>query len=472
MSYIGSTPTQQAYTAAVDYFNGNASTTAFTLSRPVASVMQMIVVIENVPQNPSSAYTVSGNTITFTSAPPSGTNNIWVEYTSPITQVNALSQSPSIVGDVNASGGIYALGAFNSAYTDGMVMDYVTGNGRLTVGAADGFTIYNGGTTGRTALTTWTAAGNVGIGTTNPGQLLDISTTTGDIQLRVGNSVTGSQFTYDIGRVASTGLLQFYGNQNNATGYIFGGINGERMRIASNGYVGIGTNNPQNTLDIQTAAGRLQIQDLGGSSVKLYNSTSGGNIGIDSAGGFTLFYSAGTERMRIDSSGNVLVNTTSAYSASGNTGKTNISFAGASQSGMIILENDNQSNGHFVDFVNSAQTTCGSITRNTTSNAVLYNTSSDYRLKDNIQPITNGLEKLAQLKPSTWIWKDGGNDGEGFIAHEVAQIVPNAVSGEKDALDKDGNPIYQGMDASYLVATLTAALQELKAEVDALKAGK
>ena len=165
MSYIGNTATQQAYTAAVDYFNGNASTTAFTLSRPVASVMQMIVVIENVPQNPSSAYTVSGNTITFTSAPPSGTNNIWVEYTSPITQVNALSQSPSIVGDVNASGGIYALGAFNSAYTDGMVMDYVTGNGRLTVGTADGITLYTGGTSARSALLALNSSGAMGVGT-------------------------------------------------------------------------------------------------------------------------------------------------------------------------------------------------------------------------------------------------------------------------------------------------------------------
>ena len=85
--YIGNTPTQQAFTPAIDYFSGNASTTAFTLSRPVASVAQVQAVIENVPQNPGSAFTVSGNTITFTSAPPSGTNNIYVYYTSPITQV-------------------------------------------------------------------------------------------------------------------------------------------------------------------------------------------------------------------------------------------------------------------------------------------------------------------------------------------------------------------------------------------------
>jgi hypothetical protein len=93
MSYIGNTNTTQAFTPAIDYFSGNGSTTAFTLSRPVASVAQVQVTIDNVAQNPSSAaYTVSANTITFTSAPLSGTNNIYVYYTSPITQVIAPSQ--------------------------------------------------------------------------------------------------------------------------------------------------------------------------------------------------------------------------------------------------------------------------------------------------------------------------------------------------------------------------------------------
>ena len=92
MASIGNSPTQQAFTPAIDYFSGNGSTTAFTLSRPVASVAQVQVTIDNVAQNPSSAYTVSGSTITFTSAPLSGTNNIYVYYTSPITQVIAPGQ--------------------------------------------------------------------------------------------------------------------------------------------------------------------------------------------------------------------------------------------------------------------------------------------------------------------------------------------------------------------------------------------
>ena len=87
MGYLGNTPTQQGFIPTVDFFSGNGSTVAFTLSRPVASVAQVQVTIENVPQNPGTAFTVSGNTITFDGAPASGTNNIYVYYTSPITQV-------------------------------------------------------------------------------------------------------------------------------------------------------------------------------------------------------------------------------------------------------------------------------------------------------------------------------------------------------------------------------------------------
>ena len=102
--YIGNTPQNQAYTPAVDFFSGNASTTSFTLSRPVVSTYQMIVVVANVPQNPGSAYTVSGNTITFTSAPPTGTNNIWVEYTSLLVQIIAPSAGTVGVSQLSASG--------------------------------------------------------------------------------------------------------------------------------------------------------------------------------------------------------------------------------------------------------------------------------------------------------------------------------------------------------------------------------
>jgi hypothetical protein len=99
--------------------------------------------------------------------------------------------------------------------------------------------------------------------------------------------------------------------------------------------------------------------------------------------------------------------------------------------------------------------------------ATSYNTGSDYRLKNTIAPMTGALAKVAQLKPVTYKWNADGSDGEGFIAHELAEICPSAVSGEKDAVDVNGKPQYQGVDTSFLVATLTAALQELNAKFDA-----
>ena len=165
MAYIGNTVQTQGFAPAIDYFSGNGVTVTFTLSRPVASVAQMIVAIDNVIQNPSSAYTVSGNAITFTSAPLSGTNNIWVEYTSLITTYNGISQSPSVIGDLTASGGYLSTGSFNNSFVDGTIVDYVTGNGRVTVGTADGFTLYNGGTSARSSLLAMNANGAMGVGT-------------------------------------------------------------------------------------------------------------------------------------------------------------------------------------------------------------------------------------------------------------------------------------------------------------------
>jgi hypothetical protein len=95
-----------------------------------------------------------------------------------------------------------------------------------------------------------------------------------------------------------------------------------------------------------------------------------------------------------------------------------------------------------------------------------FNTSSDYRLKENIAPMTGALAKVAELKPVTYTWKVDGADGQGFIAHELQAVCPDAVVGEKDAINENGKPIYQGIDTSFLVATLTAAIQELKTIVD------
>jgi hypothetical protein len=109
----------------------------------------------------------------------------------------------------------------------------------------------------------------------------------------------------------------------------------------------------------------------------------------------------------------------------------------------------------------------GQIQINTSS--VAYITSSDYRLKENISTMTGALAKVALLNPVTYQWKVDGSAGEGFIAHELQAVCPDAVSGDKDAVNEDGTIKPQGVDTSFLVATLTAAIQELKAELDQAK---
>lgn len=95
--------------------------------------------------------------------------------------------------------------------------------------------------------------------------------------------------------------------------------------------------------------------------------------------------------------------------------------------------------------------------------STIYATTSDYRLKENVLPLTGALSKLAMLKPVTFDWKLTGESDEGFIAHELAEVCPHAVSGKKDELYPDGTPKYQGIDTSFLVAMLTSAMQEQQA---------
>ena len=173
MSYVGNTVTTQGFIPAVDYFNGTGSATAFTLSKPVASVAQVQAVISNVVQNPSDAYTVSGNTITFTSAPPTGTNNVYVYYTSPITQVIAPGQGTVTTTSLAAgftlpvaSGGT---GGTTSTGTGAVVLatspTITTPTiSQITSATATALTLQSAGTT---AITVDTSQ-NVGIGTTSP----------------------------------------------------------------------------------------------------------------------------------------------------------------------------------------------------------------------------------------------------------------------------------------------------------------
>jgi hypothetical protein len=146
MAFIGSTPSTQNLVAATDYFNGDGTTVAFTLSRPVYATYQVAVVVNNVPQNPSSAYTVVGTTITFTSAPPAGSSNIYVSYP---TQVINLTAG----GEAGATGG----GSDQVFYLNGQTVNtsYTIPAGTNAMSAGP-ITIADGATVTVPSGTSWT----------------------------------------------------------------------------------------------------------------------------------------------------------------------------------------------------------------------------------------------------------------------------------------------------------------------------
>ena len=183
--------------------------------------------------------------------------------------------------------------------------------------------------------------------------------------------------------------------------------------------------------------------------------------------------SAGTTAMTIDTSGNLLVGTTSTNPAGSRVNGAVIGAGGtvysrsASQSYFALSTTSGSNIGFFTDN-GSALVTAGSISSNGSTTS--FNTSSDYRLKENVTPMTVGLATISALKPVTYDWIIDKTAGEGFIAHELKEIVPLAVTGEKDAVDADGNPIYQGVDYSKIVVHLVAAIQEQQATITALTA--
>jgi len=142
----------------------------------------------------------------------------------------------------------------------------------------------------------------------------------------------------------------------------------------------------------------------------------------------------------------------------------NISYLAASEAGIVTQAFD-ATNQNAMLFLNYLGTAVGSIFVTPTNTT--FNDLSDYRLKNSIVPMTGALAKVALLKPCTYKWNIDGSDGQGFIAHELQAVVPQAATGEKDAVTEDGTIKPQGIDPSKLVATLTAAIQELKALVDA-----
>jgi len=411
MSYIGNTSTTQAFTPAVDYFSGNASTTAFTLSRPVASVAQVQVVIDNVAQNPSSAYTVSSNTITFTSAPLSGTNNIYVYYTSPITQVIAPGQGTVTATSMASSTGTGA-GVFQTSPT---ITTPVISS--LSSASATALTLQSAGTTAVTIDTSQ----RVGIGTT----------TTSNATLTVTNANLTSPL--------------YIGSQSDSSSWGGFFVNGDTSSTAGNGIYG----KSGASFYYNVATGLNHIWTVNG----------GGVMRIDSSGNLLVGQTAQTssEKFGVTVSGSNSFAYFRSTATSGNPTVFRVStgnLSGGIGSGNFIYCDDGGSAKFYVVGGGSIYST------NTSISAI-----SDQRLKENVRDLETGLTQVMALKPRRFDWKEGEGTGEknvaGFLAQEVEEVLPDLVGEWKHNPEEE--EIYKSLQTGNMIPTLVKAIQELKA---------
>jgi hypothetical protein len=370
-------------------------------------------------------------------------------------------------------------------------------------------------------------SGNVGIGTTSPGAPLNVigsiwaqhgTATDGGILVLKGN--TGTQAGCSIESSFHSGG---YGPLTFATS------NTERARIDSSGRLLVGTSSslsPTNALLQVAATGEAQTSFLGfsataaqgprlffarsksgtiGTNTAVASGDNVGNVifaGADGAGYITaasiesfvdgtpgtndmpgrLVFSttadgaaSPTERMRITNGGAVAIGLTTPgakFHIDGvggtNTQALNVTGWGNGVGGGAEFKAVNTGNADVIYFSTSAANV-GKIA--ITSTATSYVTSSDYRLKENVIPVANATSRLKQLKPSRFNFiAEPDRVVDGFIAHEAQAVVPECVTGEKDEVDADDNPVYQGIDQSKLVPLLTAALQEAIAKIETLEA--
>ena len=173
--------------------------------------------------------------------------------------------------------------------------------------------------------------------------------------------------------------------------------------------------------------------------------------------------------MRIDGNGKVCIGTTNSQ------GRLTIGgFGHGVAAGITMIPDNDTQDGHYMTFTDVGYTTAvGSIARGP-GETVVYNTSSDYRLKENVVniDIDQAKSRLMSLRPVeyNYISDETKTVISGFLAHEMADAgFTNGVTGEKDAVDKDGNPIYQAIDTKFLIPEMVKVIQEQQTEIDALK---
>ena len=353
-------------------------------------------------------------------------------------------------------------------------------------GAASG-TTFNGGaattisyntvgapsTTGTNASGTWsinvsgsagsaTSATTAGTVTTNAQpNITSVGTLTG---LTVSSTISGSVS----GSAGTAGTVTTAAQSNITSVGTLTGLTVSSSVIANSGVV-------LNSYTGATEGAQLTMAYKGVSGlVGQANST--WNLDVDGSNNFRIFRqnssgNSSTYMILSESTGNIqlggkLLLGTETSSLAATTGL--VAFKNTQVNDYVIVTDTVASSGVYYHMAfAAANTLAGYISGNT--NSVNYNTTSDYRLKENVQPMTGALAKISSINPVTFTWKSDGSDGQGFIAHELQAVIPDAVTGTKDQVDAQGNPRYQGIDTSFLVATLTAAIKEQQQEIGNLK---
>lgn len=345
-----------------------------------------------------------------------------------------------------------------------------------------------------------TSGGDFGIGTTSPQAKLEVGNCDSSGNIGDGNIAvkTNTNNTAVVIQEAS-GAEQWGLGVNSDGDFVLTDSGTERVRIDDNtGNFGIGTNAPAEKLVVSgsddvsirinsTKNGTWTTDQLLGAYEFYGNDASGAGAQIKGkidcasldqygAGFHMRFFTTGggvgtsaIERMRINSNGAVTIGKTAPSSYNTQGIELSPSGLGAfTRSGNVsLLVNRTGSDGQVVSIRND-NTTVGSIS--VSGSTTSYNTSSDYRLKENVVDMTGAIERIEQLKPKRFNFiSNAEKTVDGFIAHEVQNIIPEAVLGEKDAVDEDGNPEFQGIDQSKIVPLLVGAIKELKAEIENLK---
>ena len=302
-------------------------------------------------------------------------------------------------------------------------------------------------------------------------RFVDVTGDTMTGALGIGSSASNRlALTYDqVSGLATVGPNSTGGSTTLSLGTSLSGSYAERMRITSTGNVGIGTTSPNQTLVVKTAdGGGIAIENSAGNQYRW---------AVNADDSFSVVDSGTAERLRIDSSGNLLVGGTTVESGYGGIPVLSV---GANSNGLITVRRSSTAAASQIIFYNP-NGIVGQIL--TDGSSTTFATSSDYRLKENVQPMVGATDRLMALKPVNFAWKVDGSRVDGFLAHEAQEVVPECVTGQKDQVqiveikDEDGNvtgteerPVYQGIDQSKIVPLLTAALQEALTKIEQLEA--